>query len=186
MRNSGVGSRLTVGRWLGATCVASLAACGSGSAPDANEAGTGAGACGTDAGGACNAIDDVGPSVTETCTSDAVPTGDGGTIANGTYVLTAATFYGVAGCSQLASSATLMIAGDCWQEVTTGSGMRSTVSFTVSVQGNQMTPSVTCPPSSVASASSVFTATASTLTIFTPMSGVSLVFTKQQDDLDDE
>lgn len=138
------------------------ATCGSADVPD---------------GGACTSLVDVGPTVTGTCdATGTLPVGTGGTIADGTYVLTSQTYYGSTTCPNGQLSATLVIAGDCWEESVsagTSSGpVAFTATFTVVVQGNQVTRTSTCLSAGLTasspSSSSTFTASGGMLMVFTP------------------
>jgi hypothetical protein len=117
-----------------------------------------------------------------------MPVGTGGTISDGTYVLSAQTYYADANCPQQPLSATLVTAGDCWQEVAQSNSDKFTASFTGVVRGNQFTVTLTCSSigASQSTPTSTFTATGQTLTVFTLNSAagnsnpdMSDVFTKQ-------
>jgi hypothetical protein len=133
------------------------------------------GACSSDvpSGGACNTIVDVGTAVAPTCATGALPTGTGGAIVDGTYVLTSQTYYDGA-CPSVPISATLVGAGDCLQISATlyeGAGVPYTFSAVRSVQGNQYAATLTCPIASACPSQTLtFTATASELTLFEPAS----------------
>jgi hypothetical protein len=63
----------------------------------------------------CNAIAPSGPVVTSTCASGAPPAPQGGAVADGTYVLESATWYG--SCPQAGTlQATLVTCGGVWNE----------------------------------------------------------------------
>lgn len=163
---------------------------GTGGGGEAGSSG-GSGTCGANVpeGGACNTLSNVGPTVTQVCASGPMPiVGTGGTIADGTYVLTSAADYQSTSCSSEKISATYVIAGGCWQEVAQASSPGVSVSLvatlSVSVQGNQLTTTALCQSAQLpATATSTFTASGSTLTLFVPGKGnTSLgvqVFTKQ-------
>jgi hypothetical protein len=95
----------------------------------------------------------------------------GGTYADGTYVLTAETYYQSGNCvPDSPSSETLVIAGDCEQWAVTGptdtdGGVNGAIngSTTFAVQGDQITG---CEINA-----ETFTATATTLTFFYPCGG---------------
>ena len=64
-----------------------------------------------------------------------MPTGTGGTIADGTYVLTGETYYGLVACSQIPISATLRLSSGCGElaghlESGAGGALALTQSFT--------------------------------------------------------
>lgn len=84
--------------------------------------------------------------------------------------------------------ATLVIAGDCWEDAervsVPGVSTSITATLSVSVQGNQLTTTATCQSAQLPStATMTFTASGGTLTLFTPGKGnnpLSVdVFTKQ-------
>src|SRR5215510_11381737 len=94
-------------------------ACGSGAL---SPSGAQSGLCSADVppGQECTALHSVAAPVKPTCVSGTLPTGIGGTILDGTYVLTSQTYYNSGtGCPTLAVSLTLVIAGDCAQSVFT-------------------------------------------------------------------
>jgi hypothetical protein len=123
----------------------------------------------------CNALTNVAAPVVPTCTTGTLPTGAGGTVADGTYVLSAQTYYNLPGCGVERVAATFSIAGGCVQlvagaDTAAGGGL---VSFsgtaTVTTQGNEMTVDVTCPsvpPGHPDTPVRTYTATGSTLTWF--------------------
>ena len=115
--------------------------------------------------GACNALAQLETTpVTGTCGTGAQPAGTGGTIADGTYVLTAQARYLGAGCTPGATfEATVQITGGCFQRVD-GMGvneLRRSGNFTTS--GNVITRDITC---GAALPAATYTATATQLTIF--------------------
>jgi hypothetical protein len=116
----------------------------------------------------------------------------GGSVADGTYVLSAQTYYAGGTCPAPSLSVTLVVEGDCWQEVAGAGAANNAISFNaayaVMVQGNQITTTPTCVdgPASREASTATFTANGSTITIFsTPSAGgqttadVVDVFTKQ-------
>jgi hypothetical protein len=122
----------------------------------------------------CNAVTDVGSSVQPTCAVGTVPSGTGGEIANGTYALTSQTYYGTAACPTVPLSATIQLSSGCGEEAVharsaDGGALSATSSFTLEAQGSQLTITPTC--SSIAGTgdapTKTYTATTSTLTIFT-------------------
>jgi hypothetical protein len=184
--------------WSGVACVGGLllASCGAQSSPaSGGTEGDGAPAtCSANVadGGACNAITNVGPLITPTCATGAIPSGTGGIIAEGTYVLTAQTYYAGPDCPQTPLSATIVIAGDCWEEVamagTASASASFTAAYTAVVQGNQVTTTPTCRPATFTSGTptATFTVNGATLSVFTANSAPGStnpdnvdVFTKQ-------
>ena len=133
---------------------------------------------GLEAGQACNMVDNVATAITPTCTSEPLPTGTGGTIAPGTYVLAAQTFYGApASCPTESIAGTLVLSGSCVQQVAALAGMTITSSLTFAGQGNQMTSTLTCISVGTSvlrpdMSTKTFTATPTTLTLFTLNSAV--------------
>lgn len=139
----------------------------------AGEASSGPGAC-VGGGGTCNSIVDVASPIAPTCASGAVPAGTGGVIADGTYVLTAQTYYGVASCPTTRLSTTLVIAGGCYQVAAhafegDGGSIEVRGSSSVAVQDNHLTLSPTCTTLSGTqdAPTKTFTASGSMLMLFT-------------------
>jgi hypothetical protein len=144
----------------------------SASSPDSGQTG---GTCSANvpAGQACNALSNVGSSVTPTCMTGTIPRGTGGTIVDGTYVLTAQTYYNSATCSTIPVGGTIELAGGCLQLVI-GVPFSGTGSFTYTVQGADITMTETCVNPSGATAdtpTTTFTATPTTFTRFIMNSG---------------
>ena len=167
--------RLTVG-----LLALSSVACGGSSTPG-QQVESGTCGAGTPATG-CNTIADVGPTITPTCEPGPLPTGAGGTIVDGTYVLTGATYYGGT-CLTTPTSGTLAIAGGCWQEVSDSGQSHFSQSFTETVSGNELMGTSVCYPSGsgagLPAPAVTFTAEGSTLTLFStesPAAGVAPVF----------
>jgi hypothetical protein len=132
---------------------------------------------GVAAGQACNTIANVATLITPTCTTGTMPTGTGGVIVDGTYVLTAQTYYSPPNCPTAQLSETIEIAGDCFQVAiggfTSGSG-----SAQVTTQGNTITVTPTCSNSGLSSGTrdapaKTYTATDTTVTIYTLNTGTS-------------
>jgi hypothetical protein len=188
---------------LGAACagLCALAACGSGGTSSAIDGAVdGAvdlattGMCGADIppGQACNALVAAGPSVTPTCTTGTMPTGEGGTILDGTYVLTAQTYYSVTTCPTIPLVETIQIAGGCVQ-VASSAPFPVTGSTTFAAAGNSITLTQKCIHTDIDGATitpdaptETFTATATTFALYTQNAAVGNpnrdrveVFTKQ-------
>ena len=168
--------------WVVWTVVLTVGACGGASTssdgastlPDGASADvTSPGACGADVppGQQCNTLTNVGATITPTCVSGQIPTGSGGTIVDGTYVLTSQTYFQDA-CLQLPLSETIAIAGDCIQIVFAGF-LSGTASGRLTTQGNAiMTSAPTCQHLDVDAAVTMdarmktYTATGTTFTLF--------------------
>ncbi len=118
-----------------------------------------------DAATTCNTLSNVASTVSFEQVAQDPPQPQGGTIADGTYTLTAATIYtgpgGPTGASG-SSKVTVQISGTTIQVVTDGSPPTKTV--TLATSGSTLTASDTCPDTSVTHGS--YTATAATLLIF--------------------
>jgi hypothetical protein len=137
---------------------------------------TTAGTCGAGvpAGQACNALTDVATAITPTCVSGTIPTGQGGTIVEGTYVLTAQTYYNLASCqNRPALSETIEITGGCLQLVSRGP-FPTTASGAFTVAGSSIMVTQTCLRLALDGATltpdgpnKTFTATPTTFTLFT-------------------
>lgn len=114
--------------------------------------------------GACNALPQAQTMpVTGTCPAGAQPAGTGGTIADGTYVLTAQARYVDAGCTVAMYEATIEIVGACFQRVDSFGNADTRRSGTMTTSGNVVTRTITCGPTLPAA---TYTATATQLTIF--------------------
>ena len=164
-------------------CAAGLMSLGCGSALSSPDGGGQPGLCSADvpAGQPCNTLANVGTAITPTCVTGTMPAGAGGTIVDGTYVLTAQTYYNVPACPTAPISETVVIAGSCFQvvfgfgDVVAGNG-----STRVSVQGNSYTQTSTCThfdfDASAGTSSDgpgkTYTATATMFTLFTNNSAV--------------
>jgi hypothetical protein len=155
--------------------LSALAGCGGGgvAAVDAAVERAMTGMCSADIplGQACNTLVDPGDRVVPTCATETMPTGQGGPIFDGTYVLTAQTFYDVPVCPQSTFSQIIEIVGDCMQ---IGSGTFGTAAARLTVAGNSLTTTRTCVHvgtdagiSMAGPSTQTFTATATTFTLFT-------------------
>lgn len=117
-------------------------------------------------GGGCNAIAQIADPVTTSCDPGAPPAGAGGTIADGTYLLTESHFFGA--CESNVLSETLVIAQGTVQSITTDAttGQATRRSFTYkSTSGSAtLTETETCPGAFIATVG--FTATPTRLTVF--------------------
>jgi hypothetical protein len=124
--------------------------------------------------------------------SGTLPTGQGGTIVDGTYVLTAQTYYNRSTCPTEALSETISFGGGCL-DVASGAPFPATASGSFTVSGATLTLTQTCIHLDVDGATltknsptNTFTATPTTYTIFShnsPDGGAPsdtvTVFTKQ-------
>ena len=115
--------------------------------------------------GACNSLEQLDTTpVSGTCGTGAQPTGTGGTIADGTYVLTAQARYLDAGCTAgVTFEATIQITGGCFQRVDGEGASEILRSGNFTTTGNVITRDITCGPTLPAA---TYTATATQLTIF--------------------
>src|SRR5580765_8429578 len=158
-------------------CSSGLSSPPDGSSPD----GASAGMCSANVPQfqACNAVVSIAPVITPTCVTGAMPTGTGGTIVEGTYVMTSQTWYNDSSCdSHVPVSRTMVVSDGCYQFVigdSTGPVGTGSVSFVV--QGNNVTSMLTCADYEdidgglmVDVHMKTFTATATTYTVFTPNS----------------
>ena len=163
--------------WLAWAVALAAGACGGGTlSPDGASSPDGAppGMCGAGVppGQACNTLSNAGSPITPTCVSGTIPVGTGGTIVDGTYVLTSQTHYQDTSCSMLPLSETIAFAGDCIQ-VVFGSIFSGTQSGTLTTQGNTFTATQTCQHLDVDAAVTImdaqmktYTATSTTFTLF--------------------
>lgn len=163
--------------WLAWAVALTAAACGGGTqSPDGapmSPDGASPGMCGADVppGQACNMLANVATAITPTCVSGTMPVGTGGTIVDGTYVLTSQTYYQDTACSKVPLSETIAIAGDCIQ-IVFGGLFSGTLSGTLTPQGNTFTSMQTCLHLDVDAAvvseaqMKTYTATSTTFTLF--------------------
>lgn len=189
--------RAGIGMMAGAVlCV--LAGCSStGTAADAGagkDVPSSGGMCGADtpAGQECTALKATGAPVPPTCMSGTLPTGQGGTIIDGTYVLTRQTYYNRNTCPTMAVSETIAFAGGCL-ELVSGSPLPATFSGQFTVSGANFMATQMCIHLDVDGATvrpdvsiKTFTATPTTFTLFSqdaPDAGIRTnsvtVYTKQ-------
>ena len=161
-------------------CAAGLIPMGCGSELSSPDGGGQPGMCSADvpAGQPCNTLANVATAITTTCVTGTMPTGTGGTIVDGTYVLTAQTYYNSPGCPTGTLSETVVISGSCFQAVF-GDSLTGNGSVSVAVQGNSYTPTATCTFFSFDASGATrdgpgktYTATATTFTVFTNNSAV--------------
>jgi hypothetical protein len=123
--------------------------------------------------------------VTATCGTGTAPAQTGGTVVDGTYVLTSAVDYS---CGDAATpplppaAATAKITGGCLQFIIAesngdGGTIVATASETVAYSGTSITTTPVCPAAAAAS-SQTYTATATTFS-YLSTAGFLQVFTKQ-------
>ena len=113
----------------------------------------------------CNSLSQLGAPVTPTCDPGSAPAAAGGTIVDGTYVLTASRFYGA--CSTEPLAETLVVAQGTVQSVATGadaSAIRASVSYQLAANGTTLAETQTCPAR--VQTTIRFSATPTTLTIY--------------------
>jgi hypothetical protein len=138
---------------------------------------------------ACNTLANAADQITPTCVSGTIPTGTGGTIVDGTYVLTSQTYYqDSTTCVKPSFSETITIAGDCMQGVVAGV-LSGNFSGRIATQGNTFTSTLTCQRIDADAAvimnvpTQTYTATNTTLTLFSVHSSINTfdvaVFTRR-------
>lgn len=125
------------------------------------------------AGQACHALADMGSPVKPTCVAGTIPSGSGGTVADGVYVLTAQTLYNTPSCPSVSLSQTLRITGTCL-ETTSGTAAPATGSATLTLSGSTFNISRICVHvdgdggfTMAGPSVHTFDATATTLTLYT-------------------
>lgn len=115
--------------------------------------------------GACNTLANVGTSVSETANAAAVPVMTGGTIVDGTYVLTSNVQYAGSGAGSKTHKRTLAISGTTLQLVNSDNGGPDVhVTIKVAPVGAELNEMGTCP-AGFALTPGTYTATATTLEI---------------------
>lgn len=116
-------------------------ASGDGASADGSSGGT----CSADVppGQACNALVKMGGAITPTCMTGTAPSGTGGTIFDGTYILTAQAKYSPNCTSPLPFAETIEIAGGCTQFVF-GDILAGTGSARITTQGSAISSTQTC------------------------------------------
>ena len=115
--------------------------------------------------GGCNGLTQLGAPVTPTCDPGSAPAAAGGTIVDGTYLLTESRFYG--SCSTEPLAETLVVAQGIVQSIATGAGggaIRASVSYQLGANGTTLAETQTCP--APVQTTVRFSATPSTLTIY--------------------
>ena len=135
-----------------------------------------AGAAGTGGSSACNTLVNDGADIVEEAATGTPPAMTGGTISDGTYVLTARKdWQGSCNCT---SRQKLAISGGTVQIVArTDKAADQHMTATAAVAGNQLTLSGTCPVAQ--SLKQTYTATATQLSLFDASDQSLKVYTKQ-------
>jgi hypothetical protein len=147
---------------LAALAFATAAGCGSiTTAPDGSSDGAADGPA--DSGAPCNAVEQLGAQVAASCTDGGAPEVTGGTIADGTYVLTSATYYGTCVTSVLAETVVVTGGSTIDSVVTFSNGTVERNNLTYSVAGTDLQQMHMCPLSD--STTTPFSATPSTLSV---------------------
>jgi hypothetical protein len=137
-------------------------------------------------GAACNSLEPSGPLVPYECLSATPPTPGGGTIVDGTYVLTSTAYYGTTCPAPEQDRDTWLVCGTNWQtaqEHTMGTMAPTSLSFDANVGPGEGGPAslalqFTCGTSGIETIEFEYTATPTTLTLF-PSAGRVDVFTRQ-------
>ena len=120
-------------------------------------------ACLLDAGGGtCNALTAVNTTVTGTCSDGGQPVGTGGTVVDGTYVMTAREGTN-AGCTTATFQATMVVEGSCANRVDVLGNVPDHRNHTFETSGNTLTRTATCGTQLPAA---TYTATSTQLVIF--------------------
>ena len=136
----------------------------------------GAGGCGSDAtpGPACNTLRNDGPAVSVMASTATAPAPAGGTIVDGTYVLTAATGYAIspAVIPTTTLSAVMQIAGSTMQQAGTINGEERRYTSTLATSGTSVTTTDTCPAAD--SNTYRYTATTTSLRIYAALGASTL------------
>lgn len=153
-------------------------ATGSGGATSAGGTTTSAGGGG--AGSACNTVAITAPLITDANGAGTKPTPAGGTIADGTYQVTAHTYYAPGSAKRTTYEVMLVVAGSTAQiaQIRDG-GAEERFSLTVSTTGTTFSGISSCPVVGTAIDFNAYTATATELLLFNPSNGSVVTFTKQ-------
>jgi hypothetical protein len=174
---SGAGTGATSGAGTGATSGATTGASGVTSGTSGGS-GTTSGTTSGDTTTSCNSIAQAGPGIDPVFSSGTPPTPEGGTLVDGTYALTALTFYGADAttCEQpaedyvslgLTIAETYVLSGSSVESVLNEFGTIERASSTFVVSADALTVQQTCTSSGSPSESLFeFTATGTTVTLF--------------------
>ena len=124
-----------------------------------------------DAAGPCNALTNAAPVVTLSEIAGEPPRAQGGTIADGSYVMQPAAYYtgqgGASGPGPTTSQVTIEVSGDTVQVVSSSGGTTSHLTVTIGTEGPSLTYADVCPEAATLHGS--YTATATTLTVMLPV-----------------
>jgi len=127
----------------------------------------------------CNAIELTGSAITPTCVTGSLPVGSGGTIVDGTYDVTAQTYYNLdTGCPDFQVRETWVLSGNSL-EAASLNPLPITRSGTFAVAGDTFKVTTTCihldqegqTLTTVASNGTTYSATPTSITLFTDDSG---------------
>ena len=152
------------GQTLVMTTVGTGGAGAGGSGGTTGAGGSGGGAGGTGGAAVCNTLTASGDVVIQTAATGSAPAPAGGTIANGTYVLTSNEVFPPGSSASASSKETLRITGNQMERALAYLGFVSQLNYSISTAGTTLTATATCP---VGDAFSLpYTATATTLVIF--------------------
>ena len=171
-------------RWAFTGCllVLGLVACGGsgGAGSGGGTAGGSSSASGAGGGGACNTVAITAPVVTDSSGAGTKPTPAGGTIADGTYQVTAHTYYAPGSAKGNTYKVMLVVAGGTAQiaQIRNG-GAEERFSLTVSTTGTTFSAISSCPVMGTALDFDAYTATATELLLFNPTNDSVVTFTKQ-------
>jgi hypothetical protein len=113
---------------------------------------------------ACNALVNDGPTITIMASTSGAPAPTGGTIVDGTYVLTAATVFGVSSIPQVTASAVFQFSGNTMQQVGTVNGQLKRYTSTFTTMGTSISTTDTCPAPDMGTYG--FSATATEISVF--------------------
>lgn len=132
-----------------------------------------------DTGGACNALSNDAPHITSTKSTAPLPTGTGGSVADGTYFLTSATIYAQPSAgSGSDQQETIAIAGGKLDVVKLGvTHPIDRTSWSYATSSTTLTLTRTCPSSKTQTFG--YTADATTLTTYETATNIAKTYTKQ-------
>jgi hypothetical protein len=134
-------SMIRVVSWVCGLWILAIAG-GCGASPAATDGGSGGGA----GGGGCNTLANTGAVVSETANAGALPTMNGGTVLDGTYVLVSNVQYAGSGAGSKTHKRTLQISGTTIQMVNSDdNGPDVRVTLSIAPSGSELNESGTCP-----------------------------------------